>query len=316
MFYNELNGKYYTTLSGMTRTFRKLGYTTKQYYDEFLKTENDGICLNCGRETKFSKMKYYKFCDTKCSTKYNAPIYNACKSEETKAKLSKSWEGRSKDWLYKRIKTIEEKYGMTYTEFKRMQFQKRLDNMSEEEHRAFYDKAVNSKKGDGKRLKEYVLNEEIVYVQGYEPQVLNILRKYYPESKLGAGRKIGFFKYRDSLNKERRYYPDILVDNRIYIEVKSLFTLGTDKNLLFKLQSVKSKGFIPVLAVLELDQIEMFEKNLIETISSQALDWYQGRFNDYPFMGVGHKQKMAEVLGIQNILDYDIVCSSLRNEAA
>lgn len=42
---------------------------------------------------------------------------------------------------------------------------------------------------------------------------------------------------------------------------------------------------------------EMCEKDLIETISSQALLSHEGRFNDYPFIGVGNKSMISEVLG-------------------
>ena len=42
---------------------------SKEYYDKFLKRENEGICPECGKETKFislGKKGYHKFCSYKC----------------------------------------------------------------------------------------------------------------------------------------------------------------------------------------------------------------------------------------------------------
>jgi len=42
--------------------------TSKMYYDEYLKKENEGICLQCGESTIFGSIKkgYRKFCSRKC----------------------------------------------------------------------------------------------------------------------------------------------------------------------------------------------------------------------------------------------------------
>lgn len=303
MFYNELDGKTYSSLGGMNRTFRKFGYTSKMYYDKFLKMENDGICVNCGLETTFTKFKYKKFCGIKCSTEFNLDKRKP-HTQETKDKLSKSWVGRdNSSMMVKRTKTIEEKYKMTETEFKRMLFNNRLNDMSLEEKTKLYDKATSSRRGGGKRFKQYILNGETILVQGYEPYVLDILKRNIEESRISAGRNIGFIRYIGPDNIQHRYFSDILVDKKILIEVKSPYTLTTDKNLSNKLEAAKNAGYIPLLLVLEPKQIEMCEKNLIETISSQALNQYEGRFNDYPFIGVGYKQMITEVLGIHYNID-------------
>ena len=43
--------------------------SSKEYYDLFFKQENEGVCLMCGKPTKFGGIKhgYAKFCSTKCS---------------------------------------------------------------------------------------------------------------------------------------------------------------------------------------------------------------------------------------------------------
>lgn len=46
--------------------------SSKNYYDKFYKTEDEGICLYCGKPTKFSKLSrggYQKYCCKECSYK-------------------------------------------------------------------------------------------------------------------------------------------------------------------------------------------------------------------------------------------------------
>jgi len=43
--------------------------STKEYYNKFLKKENEGIC-ECGKETNFNNINigYREFCSIKCAT--------------------------------------------------------------------------------------------------------------------------------------------------------------------------------------------------------------------------------------------------------
>lgn len=55
---------------GLTSHFKNThNISSKEYYDKYLKQENDGKCLECGKETKFIKFTkgYHSFCSTKCS---------------------------------------------------------------------------------------------------------------------------------------------------------------------------------------------------------------------------------------------------------
>lgn len=201
----------------------------------------------------------------------------------------------------KKRKTIEEKYGCTYTEFKRMQFQKRLDKMTKHEKDAFYENAVLSQDKGKKsyKYKKYILNNIEVNVQGYEPFILDILKKHFCESEISVGRsKETMVRYIDSEGKNRRYFADIFFGKDILIEVKSPWVLkkhGLSTRL--KMEAAKKSGKVPILIVIEnTKQMEMLEKELVETISSQV--WCDPeRFNDYPFIGVGYKQMITEVLG-------------------
>jgi hypothetical protein len=190
---------------------------------------------------------------------------------------------------------------MSYIEHKRDVFVKRLNKMTQSERDAFYEKAVLSQ-DSGKRsltYKKYILNGCEVNVQGYEPLILDILKKYYDESSIIVGRsRDRMFKYTDTDGSLRRYFADIFIDNLVF-EIKSTFTLQCHGMTTYhKMKAVRDAGKIPILIVIQdPKQMADVEKDLIETISSQA--WTDpGRFNDYPFIGVGYKQMITEVLEI------------------
>lgn len=43
--------------------------TNKEYYDKYLKKDNEGICLTCGKPTTFISMNlgYHQHCSKKCT---------------------------------------------------------------------------------------------------------------------------------------------------------------------------------------------------------------------------------------------------------
>lgn len=81
----------------------------KDYYDKFVKKENEGICPVCGKETTFYGFNkgYSKYCSTKC----------ASKTEEYKEKLRRKAleryadEDKRKDVIEKMHQTSLKKYG-------------------------------------------------------------------------------------------------------------------------------------------------------------------------------------------------------------
>ena len=79
---------------------------SKEYYDKYLKRENEGICLECGKETKFCSIEkgYAKFCSCKCTSSSketqrkkketclkNFGVDNPSKSQEIKDKKKQSY---------------------------------------------------------------------------------------------------------------------------------------------------------------------------------------------------------------------------------
>ena len=110
----------------------------------------------------------------------------------------------------------------------------------------------------------------------------------FKPSELKIGHENDIIYYKDNINKKRRYLPDIIIGN-ILIEVKSKYTLEKNYGVTMrKLKASKDAGYIPILVVWDKKKAEQLKKILIETISSQAL-MHEGRFNDYPFIGVGFK---------------------------
>jgi len=56
---------------------------SKKYYDTYFKQENEGVCLECGKETRFKSIGqgYRRFCSNKCSTN----------SKEVQKKTKETW---------------------------------------------------------------------------------------------------------------------------------------------------------------------------------------------------------------------------------
>ena len=98
--------------------------TSKEYYDRYIKKENEGICPICGKETKFLGILkgYRQYCSNKCHQ--NDPV--AQEERITKSRLKNfGIEKRKETWKLKSIeelkeidskkrKTIFEKFGKEY----------------------------------------------------------------------------------------------------------------------------------------------------------------------------------------------------------
>ena len=91
------------------------------------------------------------------------------------------------------------------------------------------------------KTKDYVLPEtkRVLKVQGYEPYFLDkiILEKHpdtdekITEDDIMVGEDVLYFKYKDEDNKDRIYYPDMMLKNTKHIyEVKSVYTFNMNVN--------------------------------------------------------------------------------------
>jgi len=98
--------------------------------------------------------------------------------------------------------------------------------------------------------KPYMLDNKIVYIQGYEPQALNWIlenTKIKSNEIIVETDNIPIFQYYSN-NKNKLYYPDIFIPSKnLIIEVKSLWTLLMSEEIFntFKLKalSVKKEGY-------------------------------------------------------------------------
>lgn len=301
--YCDLDGKYYSKM-GIVRIIKKFGLEPQEYYDKHFKKDNEGVCPNCGSKTKFTKFSYRKFCNVKCSSEYNRNIgksWDNLTEEERESRISKMISSRylnndKKDIEKKRIDTLLKNTGFeNYSELISHYKKEWYSNLSEEEYNQLFDKITKSR--NQYKYHMYTLNGKQVRTQGYEKYVLDILIRYFDNTKIEVDSRKSI-RYKDIDGKTRRYYPDIIIDNLLF-EVKSPYTLKLHKNnVLLKMKASKESGYMPFLIVWEPKESEMCENSLIETISSQDLS-HKVRFNDYPFIGVGYKQMITEVLGIQ-----------------
>jgi len=64
--------------------------SSKEYYNKFLKKDNEGFCLTCGKETRFISIKkgYTKFCDNSCVLK-NKKIKKIINQTQIKNQIKK-----------------------------------------------------------------------------------------------------------------------------------------------------------------------------------------------------------------------------------
>lgn len=74
---------------------QKHNISAKDYYEKYLKKDDEGICLYCGKQTKYISLLqgYRQFCSCKCNIKYNklcaeAGDNNVSKNIEVKKKIS------------------------------------------------------------------------------------------------------------------------------------------------------------------------------------------------------------------------------------
>lgn len=133
-----------TGLSGHIVKIHKL--KRKDYYDKYLKKENEGKCLTCGKETKFTEFKkgYQKFCCMLCCNsdlerkekikrtflkKYGVDHPSKCKEVKEKRKqtiIKKNFENlnRLKEIGEKTRQTFLKKYKENINYFKEIQEKK------------------------------------------------------------------------------------------------------------------------------------------------------------------------------------------------
>jgi hypothetical protein len=98
----EICGREFKSIRSIAQHFRNIhDISQKEYYDKYLKKENEGICSVCGKPARFSSIikGYDKTCCQKCTVFDRYGVWNASQSEEIKQK---------------KIDTCRKNYGVDY----------------------------------------------------------------------------------------------------------------------------------------------------------------------------------------------------------
>ena len=101
---------------------KKHNISSKEYYDKYLKKENEGTCKNCGKETRFLNISkgYKETCSFACTNILKYGVDNPWKSEEIKEKIKQTnldrygveFAAQSEQMKQAARKTFIEKYGV------------------------------------------------------------------------------------------------------------------------------------------------------------------------------------------------------------
>jgi len=311
-------------MRGLANRLRVYKITSKEYYDKYIKKEDEGKCLHCkiGTTTFINLTKgYHKFCCCDCSGKDESHrkavsqrfINNPATLVSFHNKMKENYNPIDfKFAISKTIETKTERYGEKYfSEMVKEVWSKR----SPEERQEIAKKAIQTRSGKT-WYKSYTLGEEIKQVQGYEPFVLDFLLEYgFEPSDIKIGvEQIPTIEYQ-FLDTKRKYYPDIYIPKlNLIIEVKSTYTLGKNKEMSEAKQIATQKnGYNFVFIVFKRaysekvrkDTLDKFKKYLDWLISSQATRSVEGSTTMAEASRVQVDSKNRE----SNKMDCDIVCS-------
>jgi len=105
-----------------------------------------------------------------------------------------------------------------------------------------------------KKRKEYTLSTgKVISLQGYEPFGFDYLKTLYQENQIQYRKKDMPELWYNWQEKTRRYYCDFFVaDDNLVVEIKSLFTLSRDLDIVKqKILSAQTKGHTVLLLVFD-----------------------------------------------------------------
>lgn len=86
--------------------------SSKEYYDRYFKKENEGLCPECGKETKFDNVNkcYRKYCSLKCSS--NSKEIKEKKKETNLEKYGVEHPSQNEEVKEKMKQTMIDRYGV------------------------------------------------------------------------------------------------------------------------------------------------------------------------------------------------------------
>ena len=160
----EICGKEYKNIRGLMSHVRQVhDPTTQQYYDTYLRKENEGFCLECGKPTSYHGMirGYSKFCRCGCSSK-------------------------NKDVQSKSKQTSLKRYGTEYP----MQCEK-IKNKSKETNLEKYGSEYYFSSDEGKQKIKDVLIEKYGVDNSYKIDIIAEKREKVLVEKYGKSKPLG-----------------------------------------------------------------------------------------------------------------------------
>jgi hypothetical protein len=273
----------------------------KDYYDSYVKQENEGICLICHKETSFRGNEYLKYCSKKCSSQ----------SEEYRLLQSVGKKGKkqSAETIEKRVKntdqglkqetreqTLLERYGSkNYNNSVQIGLSnrgKKIPKTEEWTRNIIESKRRNdtlrhkaeTKAKIGRSITELYNSQDppvtiskqkymgrnhicgyyndIYYRSSYELKLL----QYCHANNIAivpAEQKIFRIKYKDETGKSRHYYPDFyLPEYDVLVEVKPMALLANDRVILKAVEAMKDHNYILVTEE-ELDDLDSLFNSLL-----------------------------------------------------
>lgn len=230
--------------------FKHKTYTTKTYYDEFLRSNGEGIC-ECGTETTFrgAGQGYLEFCSHTCFAN----------SEKTRVNMSAKASGKKQTDLtiQKRIANTDQQ---TKEERRKLTCLKRhgVDNpilvpgaLDKVRNTCFVKYGVRSPTQRSNSMhgkwKNVLIGDRKFRVQGYEDLFLQNHNDFnFSIDQLAHGKKnCPTVPWTDHNNVTHMYFPDFYVqDQNLLIEIKSAWTFEkNEESTLLKLDAAKKMGF-------------------------------------------------------------------------
>lgn len=129
-FICQICQKPYARLSHLsTHVHQVHHHTYQEYYDLYLKLENEGLCKICGKVTEFYKGKYAQYCSRTCQN--NDPVTKIKNSEAVKAAKQQFTPEQIEESNRKRQQTCLEVYGTNNVS--------QLDETKEKVKQSFHD---------------------------------------------------------------------------------------------------------------------------------------------------------------------------------
>ncbi len=231
-------------------------YTAKEYYDKYLRKDNEGFCENCGKESVFVNINkgYSVYCSDDCRLAVMRSDNNYAKRIECKQKISNKLKGNKH--------TLGYKFTEEQCKHVRAAIKKSWDESPERKIKLSQTIYCHPKYKHG-YFESKKNNKKIHYRSSFELEMYKILESIdevieYDTECIGLE-----YIYKD---KKKTYLPDVLVkfkDLTYLIEIKPKRLLYDELNVI-KFQAAHQYCKHNNMKFLIITEDELFGKNKIQ----------------------------------------------------